>query len=170
MDNKKMLGLAKGKKPEKDKPVKSVKVEPIKEKVLTPEEEKRLKAEEEVNKLLEEDVILPNNNVIDEKYEAYHNEIKNDNNDWLQDQLKSLSEENNRLRNELANSMNNPQNTNQNNNASTERLIDGVALLFNDLQSAMLGDGGKEWEFAKIRIVLDKMCKIFPFVNNIRRF
>ena len=173
--NKSLIGLATGKKKVRS----SKKVENER----TPEEERDIKAKMAVEKLLE-DVSL-----ITEKKDSVNKtpitSIRQDNAEWLQEQVSLLSAENENMRFELSEAKENyakiyadfkksrETGGNSDNDYLLETIKQNVIWLFNDVQNNLMGNNPERQQYTTIdsKIFLEKkMIPIFAFTESFKRF
>lgn len=132
--------------------------------ISTPKDEA---AKNKINSLLKD--VLPKKTE-EKNVDVLDKVVENKGNEWLQDQVDALTLENEQLRNDLQKSM---IDINKLRNAPTApvdtiQIQNNVRLLFNDLESAFLGRNPQKIRYydAKIKILLDKMLGLFPFLSN----
>jgi hypothetical protein len=170
--NKKLIGLATGK---KTTTAKVVKKPVVVEKKITPEEDRNIKAKQTVERLLEGSSLIPKK---DEPIFELITEKNQGNVEWLEEQLALLTSENEVLKNELATAKNdyakllNKTQNNGSNEFANETINQNILALFNELQNNLLGHNQERtvWTTANIPHLLNKMLLMFPFTANIKKF
>lgn len=172
-----LVSLAKGttKKPatQAKKPVAKV------EKPRTLEEERDMKAKQKVEELLQSVELSPNKLIKDDVSEVVVE--KKNGIEWMEEQVTLLTEQSEALRIELAQAKDDYAriydklyNTKDSgsNNMVNETVVQNVLLIFNELQSNLLGNNQERtiWKTVEIRYLLNQMLQLFPFTERHKRF
>lgn len=173
----KLLGLAK----ENKKPVAAKKSQQPKvvEKPKSPEEVRDEKAKQRVQELLAEVPVLTSLGVVEESQQPQVEEPVHGV-DWLEEQVESLSSENQQLRLELETSKYDysrlyedfQKRLNGGGQMIDETTKANIVTMFNELQANMLGQNRERtpWTIVNIKYLLGQMISMFPFIEQYKRF
>lgn len=139
------------------------------------------KAKQRVNQLID-DINLTTKEGDDELLELNEDNVKNL--EWLQDQVSKLSEENEKLKKEAEQAKNDYkklhtqyQELSKGSGQSKDlvpdsQLKNGVFDLFNEFQNNFIGNNPEKVRYTEIKLkhLMEKMIKRFPFLSEYRRF